>query len=74
MENSSRLNADYEIHGIDIDGPLVHQDQFAVRFAFDETHVPSGKRKTTAKVSLYTVASGQITREEVYYYTPPNTA
>jgi uncharacterized protein YbjT (DUF2867 family) len=73
MEHSSRLNADYEIHGVDIDGPFVHHDRFAVRFAFDETHAPSGKRKATAKVSLYTVAGGQITREEVYYYyTPPN--
>jgi hypothetical protein len=25
------------------------------------------------KISLYTVADGAITREEVYYHTPPHT-
>lgn len=40
MENSQRLNADYEIHGVDVDDPLVNQDRFAVRFAFDETPSP----------------------------------
>jgi len=72
MENSQRLNADYEIHGVDVDDPLVNQDRFAVRFAFDETHIPTGKRRTTAKVCLYTVADGRVTREEVYYHEAPH--
>ncbi len=70
-ENSNRLNADLEIHGVDIQGPFLNGDRFAVRFAFDETHVPTVERKTTAKMSLYTVAGGQITREEVYYFDAP---
>jgi ketosteroid isomerase-like protein len=71
MDNAVRLTAEYEIHRVDIDGPFVGPDQFAVRFAFDETHKPSGERNTATKMSLYTVADGKIVREEVYYYGQP---
>ena len=73
MENSGRLNAGYQIHAVEIDDPLVRGDQFAVRFAFDQTHLPTGKRETAVKISLYTVADAAIAREEVYYHTPPHT-
>ena len=73
MDNSGRLNADYEMHAVTVGDPLVGGDQFAVRFAFDQTHVPTGERGTTVKVSLYTVANGAIVREEVCYLTPPHT-
>jgi len=73
MDNSARLNAGYQIHSVQIGGPFVHHDQFAVRFAFDQTHVPTGKRETTVKMSLYTVAGAAIVREEVHYHTPPHT-
>lgn len=73
MDNSGRLNADYQIHAIQADDPLVRGDQFAVRFAFDRTHLPTGKRETAVKISLYTVADDAIVREEVYYHTPPHT-
>jgi len=71
MDNGDRLNADYKIHAVQVDDPLVRGDQFAVRFAFDRTHVPTGTRETTVKISLYTVADGAIAGEEVYYHTPP---
>ena len=71
MENSGRLNADYEIHHVDVDGPFVAENRFAVRFAFDETHLPTGERTSTVKMSLYTVRDGRIVREEVYYHKPP---
>lgn len=72
MDNGGRLNADYQIHAVQTGDPLVHGDQFAVRFAFDRTHLPTGKRETTVKISLYTVAGDAIVREEVYYHTPPH--
>ena len=72
MDNSARLNADYQIHGVEIDDPLVRDDQFAVRFAFDQTHLPTGKRETAVKISLYTVAGAAIVREEVFHHTPPD--
>jgi uncharacterized protein YbjT (DUF2867 family) len=73
MANSGRRNADYQIHGVEIGDPLVHGSQFAVRFAFDQTHLPTGKRETAVKISLYTVDGAAIVREEVYYHTPPLT-
>jgi len=74
MHNSSRLNADYQMHAVEVGDPLVRGDQFAVRFAFDQTHLPTGRRGTTVKVSLYTVAGAAIVREEVCYLTPPHTS
>jgi ketosteroid isomerase-like protein len=71
MDSSSRLNADYQFHAVEIGDPFVHGDQFAVRFAFDQTHKPTGTRGTAVKISLYTVAGGTIVREEVYYHTRP---
>jgi uncharacterized protein YbjT (DUF2867 family) len=73
MDNSSRLNAGYQIHAVDIGDPFVRDDQFAVRFAFDQTHLPTGTRGMAVKISLYTVADAAIVREEVYYHTPPHT-
>jgi Metallo-beta-lactamase superfamily len=72
MDNSARLNADYQIHGVEIDDPFVRDDRFAVRFAFDQTHLPTGKREKAVKVSLSTVAGAAIVREEVFYHTPPH--
>ncbi|HEX6355897.1 NAD(P)H-binding protein [Actinophytocola sp.] len=71
MANAERLNRDLDIHGVTVDGPFVQDDRFAVRFSFDVTHKPTGQRTTSAKMSLYTVAGGVITREEVFYLDPP---
>ena len=72
MDNAGRLNADYQMHGVEVGDPFVRGDQFAVRFAFDQTHLPTGKRETTMKISMHTVTNGAIVREDVYYHTPPH--
>jgi uncharacterized protein YbjT (DUF2867 family) len=71
MANGERRNRDVDIHGVTVVGPFLHGDQFAVRFTFDETHIPTGRRTTTAKMSVYTVAESTITREEVFYLDAP---
>jgi uncharacterized protein YbjT (DUF2867 family)/ketosteroid isomerase-like protein len=71
MANAERLTADLEIHAVTVDGPFVGGDRFAVRFAFDQTHRPTGRRAEATKLSLYTVAGGAIVREEVSYFDPP---
>ena len=71
MANSERLNRDLQIHGVEVAGPFLEGNRFAVRFSFDQTHTPTGRRHTTAKMCLYTVADGAITREEVFYFDPP---
>ncbi|MCP2323846.1 uncharacterized protein YbjT (DUF2867 family)/ketosteroid isomerase-like protein [Hamadaea flava] len=71
MANAHRLTADYDIHEVTADGPLLGDGQFAVKFTFDQTHRPSGVRRTARKVTLYTVSGGRIVREEVAYVDPP---
>ena len=48
-------------------GPYPHDDRFAVRFLYDVTDKPSGKRFTMDEVGLFTVVNGKITREEFFY-------
>ncbi|GAA2465970.1 NAD(P)H-binding protein [Winogradskya humida] len=72
MANGERLTRDLRIHDVAVQGPLIGDEhQFAVRFVFDQTHLPTGRRATTAKISLYTVTGGEIVREEVHYFDPP---
>lgn len=72
LENARRLNADVEYLAVHTVGPLLLDNRFAIRFTFDQLDVRTGTPSQTTKLSLYTVQSGQITREEVFYYTPPH--
>ncbi|HEX4446578.1 MAG TPA: nuclear transport factor 2 family protein [Polyangiaceae bacterium] len=57
----------HTVHKAELSGPYPHDDRFAVRFVYDVTHKPSGKRFTMDEVGLFTVANGKITREEFFY-------
>jgi len=59
----------HTVHKAEVSGPYPHDDRFAVRFVFDFTHKPSGKRTTMDEVGLFTVDKGKIIREE-FFYTP----
>jgi uncharacterized protein YbjT (DUF2867 family) len=72
MANGRRQTAGYQIRGVDIDGPYPHGDRFAVRFAFDEVHIPTGTTGITKKMSVYAVRDSAIVTEDVYYHTPPH--
>ncbi len=50
-------------------GPYPHGDRFAVRFVYDITNKPSGKRMTMDEVGLFTVENDKIVREELFYQT-----
>jgi uncharacterized protein YbjT (DUF2867 family) len=71
LANADRLTADLDIHAVAAEGPFVGGDRFAVRFTFDQTHRPSGRRAEATKLCLYTVTRGAIVREEVSYFDPP---
>jgi uncharacterized protein YbjT (DUF2867 family) len=70
LENTRRLNADVEYLAVGTLGPLLHEDHFAIRFTFTQRNPQTGTRTQTTKLSLCTVNSGRITREEVFYHTP----
>ena len=57
----------HEIHGMVTTGPFVNGDQFAVTFAMDVTHKPTGKRHKGTEVAVYTVSNGKVIREEFFY-------
>jgi hypothetical protein len=57
----------HTMHKAEVFGPYPHDDRFAVRFLYDVTNKPSGKRLTMDEVGLFTVVNGKITREEFFY-------
>jgi ketosteroid isomerase-like protein len=57
----------HTVHSAEVSGPYPHDDRFAVRFLYDVTHKPSGKRMTMDEVGLFTVSNGKITKEEFFY-------
>ncbi len=57
----------HEVHKAEHFGPYPHDDRFAVRFVYDITHKPSGRRMTMDEVGLFTVVDGKIAKEEFFY-------
>jgi ketosteroid isomerase-like protein len=57
------------IHRADVTGPFPNDNRFAVRFEYDVTDKPSGKRFSMDEIGLLTVENGKITREEFFYPT-----
>jgi ketosteroid isomerase-like protein len=55
------------VHKAEVAGPYPNEDRFAVRFTYDITNKPSGKRMTMDEVGLFTVKDGKIAREEFFY-------
>lgn len=58
--------ANHEIHGVEVEGPYVHGDQFVVRFKMDVTP-KGGQRHTMDEVGLYTVRDGKVVEERFFY-------
>lgn len=57
----------HTVHKAEVSGPYPHDDRFAVRFAYDITNKPSGKRFTMDEVGLFTVVNEKIVKEEFFY-------
>ena len=55
------------VHKDEVSGPFPNENRLAVRFLFDVTEKPSGKRSTMDEVGLFTIENGKITREEFFY-------
>jgi ketosteroid isomerase-like protein len=60
--------ANHEVHTAETYGPYPHgDDRFAVRFVYDLTQKPTGKRVMMDEVAVFTVANGKVVREEYFY-------
>ena len=58
---------DHVVHQVEVSGPFLNGDRFAVRFLFDVTNKPSGKRLKMEEIGLFSVNNDKITREEFFY-------
>ena len=58
--------ANHEVHGVEIAGPYVNGDQFAVGMKMDVTP-KGGARLTLDEVGLYTVKDGKVVEERFFY-------
>jgi ketosteroid isomerase-like protein len=56
-----------DVHSTEVDGPFVGDGKFAVRYAFDATFKPTGKREQMEEMALYTVKDGKIVQEQFFY-------
>jgi len=55
-----------QTHSVEIEGPFLHGDQFALRFEMDVT--PKGKSRTTmTEIGLYTVKNDKIVEERFLF-------
>jgi hypothetical protein len=59
-------NANHEVHGVEVEGPFLNGDQFAVRFRMDLTP-KGGARQTMDEIGLYTIRAGKIAEERFFY-------
>lgn len=66
---SKTWNETNVVHSAEVSGPYPNENRFAVRFNFDVTNKPSGKRMKMDEVGLFTVENGKIAREEFFYPT-----
>lgn len=57
----------HEINSVEVGGPYVHGDQFAVRFTMDVTQKATGERMQMDEVAVYTVKNGKIVEERFFY-------
>jgi hypothetical protein len=59
--------ANHEVHGLEVGGPYINGDQFAVRFVIDVTEKASGKRSVFDEIGVYTVKNDKIAHEAFFY-------
>ena len=56
-----------EVHSSETEGPFFFApDRFAVRFAMDATNRETGERVQAVEIAVYTLADGEIVREEFF--------
>ncbi|MCU0944147.1 MAG: nuclear transport factor 2 family protein [Rubritepida sp.] len=59
--------ANHEVHGFEVEGPFVNDDQFALRMRIDVTVKATGARMAMTEVGLYTVQDGKVVEERFFY-------
>ena len=68
-EKGKQWMQNHEVHSSSIDGPWPHGNRFIVRFGYEVTNKPSGRRFRMEEAALFTVENGKIVREDFFYST-----
>jgi ketosteroid isomerase-like protein len=66
-EKGKEWMENHEIHSAKVEGPWPNGEQFIVRFSYDVTNKPSGRRFAMEEAALFTVEGDKIVREEFFY-------
>ncbi|MEM1120973.1 MAG: nuclear transport factor 2 family protein, partial [Bacteroidota bacterium] len=56
-----------EVHGAELEGPLVAGSYFSIVFKMDTTDKATGVRSTMEEVALYQVKDGKVINESFFY-------
>jgi ketosteroid isomerase-like protein len=62
-------NGKHEINTLEVGGPYVHGDTFAVRFVMTFTDRDSGERASMDELGFYRVRDGKIVEERFFFGT-----
>jgi hypothetical protein len=57
----------HDVHGVEVEGPYVNGDEFAVRFVMDITVKETGQRNKMDEVAFYRLKDGKIAEERFFY-------
>ena len=57
----------HDVHDIEVHGPMMNGDQFALRFVMDITVKETGVRHIMDEMALYSVVGDKITEERFFY-------
>ena len=66
-EKNARWFEDNDIQGVQITGPFISPEGFALVFAWNWTRKATGEQVKLSEVGVYTVANSRIVREEFLY-------
>ncbi len=69
IEKGKQWMANHEVHSSKCEGPWPNGNRFVVRFSYDVTNKPSGRRFNMEEAALFTVENDKIVREEFFYPT-----
>lgn len=68
-EKGKQWMDNHEVHAGTVEGPWPNGNRFIVRFSYDVTNKPSGRRFKMDETALFTVENDKISREEFFYST-----
>ncbi|MGH7502731.1 MAG: SnoaL-like domain-containing protein [Longimicrobiales bacterium] len=57
----------HQVHSVDVRGPFIGDNEFAVQYNMDVTNKTNGQRMQMKEVALYEVKGDRIVREQFFY-------